>query len=58
MNVNNPRTRVTVDFVDSVKKAFDALDKSVKIKVGKGDSTANELKFRMAKDAFWNTYNK
>lgn len=57
VNVNNPRTRVTVDFVDSVKKAFDALDKSVKIKVGKGDSTANELKFRMAKDAFWNTYN-
>ena len=58
VNVNNPRTRVTVDFVDSVKKAFDALDQSVKIKVGKGDSTANELKFRMAKDAFWNTYNK
>jgi hypothetical protein len=52
------RTRTTLDFTDSVIKAFDALDKSVKIKVGKGDSTANELKFRMAKDAFWNVYNK
>lgn len=52
------RTRTTLDFTDSVVKAFDALDKSVKIKVSKGDSTANELKFRMAKDAFWNVYNK
>jgi len=57
VNVNSPRTRVTLDFTDSVIKAFDALDKSVKVKHSKGDSTANELKFRMAKDAFWNTYN-
>ena len=57
VNVNSPRSRTTLDFVQSVAKVFDALEKSVKVKQGKGDTTANQLQYRMAKDAFWNTYN-
>jgi hypothetical protein len=44
--------------VQSVTKVFDALEKSVKVKQGKGDTTANNIQFRMAKDAFWTAYNK
>ena len=54
----NPQTRQTVDFTASVKKVFDALEKSVKVKQGKGDSTANALQFRIAKAAFWTAYDK
>jgi len=57
VNGKNGKTRTTIDFTVSVKTAFDALEKSVKVKQGKGDTTANQLKFRMAIDAFWNTYN-
>ena len=52
----NPQTRQTVDFTASVKKVFDALEKSVKVKQGKGDSTATALQFRIAKAAFWTAY--
>ena len=54
----NPQTRQTVDFTASVKKVFDALEKSVKVKQGKGDTTANTLQFRVAKAAFWTAYDK
>jgi hypothetical protein len=57
VNVNSPRSRTTLDFVQSVAKVFDALEKSVKVKQGKGDTTANQLQYRMAKDAFWKAYN-
>ena len=57
VNVNSPRSRTTLDFVQSVSKVFDALEKSVKVKQGKGDTTANQLQYRMAKDAFWKAYN-
>jgi hypothetical protein len=56
--VGQSRTRTTLDFVQSVTKVFDALEKSVKVKQGKGDTTANNVQFRMAKDAFWTAYNK
>jgi hypothetical protein len=57
LNKSTPRTRTTLDFVQSVTKVFDALEKSVKVKQGKGDTTANQLQYRMAKDAFWKAYN-
>jgi hypothetical protein len=50
-------TRATLDFKVSVKKYFDDAEKSVKIKQGKGDTTANPVKFKMAVEAFWKAYN-
>jgi hypothetical protein len=51
------RTRTTVDFVQSVQKALDYVEGSVKVKAAKGDTTANIVQFRMARDAFWKAYN-
>jgi len=53
------RTRNIVLFTASVQKAFDGLEKSVKVKAkaGSGDTTANPVQFRMAVDAFWKAYN-
>lgn len=58
LGAGQSHTRTTLDFVQSVTKVFDALEKSVKVKQGKGDTTANNIQFRMAKDAFWTAYNK
>jgi hypothetical protein len=58
LNVNAERTRTTLDFTQSVQKVFDALSKSVKVKNGKGDTTAEPAKFALAVKAFWTTYNK
>lgn len=55
---DNPRTRTTQDFVQSLTKTFDALEKSAKVKQGRGDTTANEAKFKVAIKAFWTSYNK
>jgi hypothetical protein len=52
------RTRTLVAFTESVKKAFDQLDASSKVKKKNGDATADPLKFRVARDAFWAAYNK
>lgn len=52
------RTRATTDFVDSINKAFDAFDKSAKVKESRGDTTANQVQFRIARDAFWKAYSK
>jgi hypothetical protein len=54
---SNGAARETIDFTESVTRAFDALDKSVKIKEARQDSTANAVQFRVAKDAFWKAYN-
>jgi hypothetical protein len=51
------RTRNIVLFTASVQKAFDGFEKSVKVKQTGGDATADPLKFRMARDAFWKAYN-
>jgi hypothetical protein len=49
--------RETVYFTESVTRAFDALDKSVKVKEARQDSTASAVQFRVARDAFWKAYN-
>ena len=51
------RTRTIVAFTESVKKAFDQLEGSVKVKLKDGDATANPVQFLMARDAFWKAYN-
>jgi hypothetical protein len=50
--------RETIDFTESVTRAFIALEKSVKVKEARQDSTANAVQWRMAVDAFWKAYNK
>jgi hypothetical protein len=52
------KTRITLDFAQSMLKAFEAQEKSVKIKQAKGDTTADTAKFALAVKAFWTTYNK
>ena len=54
----NTTTRTTLDFAQSMLKAFEAQEKSVKVKQAKGDTTANSAKFALAVKAFWMTYNK
>jgi hypothetical protein len=51
-------TRTTLDFAQSMLKAFEAQEKSVKVKQAKGDTTANSAKFALAVKSFWTTYNK
>jgi hypothetical protein len=51
-------TRTTLDFAQSMLKAFEAQEKSVKVKQAKGDTTANSAKFALAVKSFWMTYNK
>ena len=51
-------SRTTLDFAQSMLKAFEAQEKSVKIKQAKGDTTADTAKFSFAVKAFWTTYNK
>lgn len=54
----NTATRTTLDFAQSMLKAFEAQEKSVKVKQAKGDTTANSAKFALAVKSFWMTYNK
>ena len=54
----NTTTRTTLDFAQSMLKAFEAQEKSVKVKQAKGDTTANSAKYALAVKAFWTTYNK
>lgn len=49
--------RETVYFTESVNRAFAILDKSVKVKEARQDSTANAVQWRIAVDAFWKAYN-
>ena len=51
-------SRITLDFAQSMLKAFDAQEKSVKVKQAKGDTTADSAKFALAVKSFWMTYNK
>jgi len=53
-----PRTRATLDFVESLNKIIGELEKSVKVKQTKGDTTADAAKFKTAIKAFWTAYNK
>ena len=54
----NTTTRTTLDFAQSMLNAFEAQEKSVKVKQAKGDTTANSAKYALAVKAFWLTYNK
>jgi hypothetical protein len=51
-------SRTTLDFAQSMLKAFEAQEKSVKVKQAKGDTTANSAQFALAVKSFWMTYNK
>ena len=51
-------SRITLDFAQSMLKAFEAQEKSVKVKQAKGDTTANSAKVALAVKSFWMTYNK
>jgi len=51
------KTRTTLNFIESANKVFDAWDKSVKVKQNKGDETADPVRFRTARAAFWKAYN-
>ena len=54
----NTTTRTTLDFAQSMLNAFEAQEKSVKVKQAKGDTTANSAKYALAVKSFWTTYNK
>jgi hypothetical protein len=56
LNKGKETQRQTLDFAESVKKAFDQLEKSVKVKSGRGDTTADAVKFKTAVGAFWKAY--
>lgn len=50
--------RETLTFVESITKMFTNFEKSVLVRDQRGtDTTANPLRFKMAVDAFWKTYN-
>ena len=52
------QTRSMVFFLDSVKSHFDTLDKQVKNAAKRKDETADELRWKSAKEAFFKTYTK
>ena len=56
LNKGKTTQRQTLDFAESAKKLFDQLGNSVKVKAGRGDTTADPVKFKQAVDAFWKTY--
>lgn len=56
LNKGRETQRQTLDFAESVKKALEQLGKSVKVKAGRGDMTADAIKFKQAVDAFWKAY--
>jgi hypothetical protein len=56
LNKGKTQQRQTLDFAESMTKLFDAQAKSVKVKAGRGDSTANETKYKAAVAAFWKAY--
>ena len=56
LNKDKTSQRQTLDFAESAKKALEQLGKSVKVKAGRGDTTADAVKFKQAVDAFWEAY--
>ena len=60
LHEDKPRERAAnKTFAEAVKTAFDALDKRVKVAQAKAmrDDTADPVRFRLACEAFWKTYN-
>jgi hypothetical protein len=57
LNKDKGVQRQTLDFTESVEKAFEQLGKSVRVKSERQkDTTANPAKFKQAVDAFWKAY--
>jgi hypothetical protein len=56
LNKGKTQQRQTLDFAESMTKLFEAQAKSVKVKAGRGDASANEVKYKAAVAAFWKTY--
>jgi len=55
---DQPTTRQSLTFVESMTKVFEAQGKSVKVKQVRGsDTTANAVKYGVAVSAFWTAYN-
>ena len=57
---DEPRERAqNKTFVDALRDTFDSLDKRVKVAQARTlkDDSADPVKYRMARDAFWKTYN-
>lgn len=56
---DNPTTRQSLTFVESMTKTFETQGKSCKVKQHRGmDTTANTTKYDAAVKSFWSTYNK
>lgn len=58
--LNDGKTRersATKNFVDALGDAFDTFEKRVKNAEARGDQSASPVKFKVAVDAFWKTYN-
>jgi hypothetical protein len=56
LNKGKTQQRQTLDFAESMTKLFEAQAKSVKVKAGRGDASANEVKYKAAVAAFWKAY--
>jgi hypothetical protein len=56
LNKGKTQQRQTLDFAESMTKLFEAQAKSVKVKAGRGDASANEAKYKAAVAAFWKAY--
>lgn len=56
LNAGKTQQRQTLDFAESLKKAFDQLESSVKVKAGRGDTTADPVKYKAGIAAFWKAY--
>jgi len=56
LNKDKNRSRETLNFTESLTKLFEAQAKSVKVKAGRGDTTANEAKYKAGIAAFWKAY--
>ena len=55
---DEPTTRQSLNFVESMTKVFETQARSVKVKQHRGkDTTADAIKFEIAVDAFWKAYN-
>ena len=58
--LNDGKTRersATKNFVDALDDAFETFEKRVKNAEARGDQSASPVKFKVAVDAFWKTYN-
>lgn len=59
LNDGKSRERgATKNFTEALTDMFESFDKRVKNAEARNDETASPVQFRVARDAFWNAYNK